>query len=321
MLATYSPPADEPKIEVLPAKAQVVLANGRMASLAELSGEALAALQWEQEQQFARAIMTCRKGSRERVVVIGQAYDTICTILSAQAADAGQPLVMGLDHRYVRLVLRLLRQQSDRRHGEPRLFEVGYGCGALLAQVLVHGYSVGGIEVSAIMREQAIELLGQRHAASLLLGDLRGVDADSLAGRPTLIYWNDVLEHIPPDELGDYLEHIHRLLAPGGALVTITPHWLLRPSDVTGDFCPPRTEARGLHLKEYRLAEVTRLVRQAGFRRVVTPLLATHQRLVVWGGGGRQVKQWVEPWLDRLPVRPAHLLCRGLAMNATIAWK
>ena len=84
------------------------------------------------------------------------------------------------------------------------------------------------------------------------------VDVDSLAGRPTLIYWNDVFEHIPPDEIGDYLSHIHRLLAPGGTLVTITPHWLLRPMDVTGDFCPPRTVARGLHLKEYRLAEVTR---------------------------------------------------------------
>ena len=33
------------------------------------------------------------------------------------------------------------------------------------------------------------------------------------------------------------------------------------------------------------------------------------------------MKQWLEPWLDRLPVRAARLLCRGLAMSATIAWK
>jgi hypothetical protein len=91
--------------------------------------------------------------------------------------------------------------------------------------------------------------------------------------------------------------------------------------DVTGDFCPPRTPARGLHLKEYRLAEVTRLLREAGFRRVATPLLATRRRLLVCGGGGRAVKQYVEPWLDRLPVSAARLLCRGLAMSATFAWK
>src|SRR4029453_9238647 len=104
-----------------------------------------------------------------------------------------------------------------------------------------------------------------------------------LAGRPTLVYWNDVLEHIPVDEAAEYVAHIHRLLAPRGQLVTITPNWLLRPSDVTGDFCPPRTEARGLHLKEYRLAEVTRLLKRAGFRRVATPLGTTHTRVVLCG--------------------------------------
>ncbi len=301
--------------------AEVTLASGRVVSLAEMNVDELQALQWQQEQLCAQAIMAHPKGSRERGQAIGQAYDTICTILAAQAADAGQPLVMGLDPRYVRLVLKLLRQQSESGTYHPRLFEVGYGCGALLAEVSGHGYPIGGIEVSEIMRAQAIEQLGGRHAASLLLGDMRKIRLESLGGRPTLIYWNDVLEHIPPDEVGEYVDRIYQLLAPGGMLVTITPNWLLRPSDVTGDFCPHRTEARGLHLKEYRLAEVTRLLRQAGFRRVATPLLATHGRLLTCGNGGRLTKQCIEPWLDRLPVRVARLVCRGLAMSVTIARK
>jgi SAM-dependent methyltransferase len=321
MFATYQSPSDEMLAEPLSEEAEVTLASGQRLSLHGLSRERLHDLQWREEQAFARAIMAAPKGSTERRIVIGQAYDTICTILAAQAAEAGKPLVMGLDRRYVRLVLKVLRRQQEFGQEQPRFFEVGYGCGALVAQVHSHGFPFGGIEVSAVMRRQAIELLGERHSRCLLLGDLRNVRLDSLAGRPTLVYWNDVLEHIPPDELGDYLEKIHQLLAPGGALVTITPHWLLRPSDVTGDFCPPRTEARGLHLKEYRLAEVRHLMQRAGFRRVATPLLATRQRLVICGGGGRLVKEWIEPWLDRLPVRAAHLVCRGLALNATIAWK
>ena len=321
MFATHPIEIDEPTIEEPKSAAEVTLGDGRVMSLAGMSGKELQALQWQQEQICAQEIMKHPKGSRERGLAIRQAYDMICTILSAQSADAEQPLVMGLDPRYVRLVLNLLRQQSESGLHHPRLFEIGYGCGALLAEVHGHGYPVGGIEVSEIMRAQAIELLGKRHAAALLLGDLRSVDVDSLVGRPTLIYWNDVLEHIPPDEIGDYVSHIYRLLAPGGTLVTITPNWILRPSDVTGDFCPPRTQARGLHLKEYRLTEVTRLLRQAGFRRVATPILATHRRLVVCGGGGRALKQCIEPWLDHLPVRAARLLCRGLAMSATIARK
>jgi SAM-dependent methyltransferase len=203
----------------------------------------------------------------------------------------------------------------------PQLFEIGYGCGGLLAEVRQHSYEVGGIEVSSMMRDQAIDRLGDRYASTLLLGDLRDLRLESLDGRPTLAYWNDVLEHIPPDEVAEYVAHIHQLLAPGGILVTITPNWLLRPSDVTGDFCPWRTEARGLHLKEYRLSEVTQLMRAAGFRRVTMPLFVTRKRLIACGGGGRVAKQLVEPWLERLPVRAARLLCRGWAMSVTIAWK
>lgn len=321
MITTHPIEIDEPTIKEPKSAREVTLASGRVVSLAEMSVSELQSLQWQQEQLCAQEIMKHPKGSRERGLAIRQAYDLICTILAAQSADAGQPLVMGLDPRYVRLVLNLLRQQREAGLPHPALFEIGYGCGALLSEVHAHGYPGGGIEVSEIMRAQAIELLGKRHASALLLGDLRSVDLDSLADRPTLIYWNDVLEHIPPDEIGDYVSHIYRLLAPGGTLVTITPNWILRPSDVTGDFCPPRTEARGLHLKEYRLAEVTPLLRQAGFRRVASPLLATHQRLVVCGSGGRALKQCIEPLLDHLPVRAARLMCRGLAMSATIARK
>jgi SAM-dependent methyltransferase len=321
MITTCDMPIGEPDIEASVPAADIILANGQSVSLAGMSFQELQALQWQQEQLSAQEIMAHPKGSPERSLAIGRAYDRICTILAAQAADAGQPLVMGLDPRYVRLVLKLLRQQSEAGTYHPRLFEVGYGCGALLAEVSAHGYPVAGIEVSEIMRAQAIAQLGGRHATSLLLGDLRSVGVESLAGRPTLIYWNDVLEHIPPNEVGEYVGHICELLAPGGMLVTISPNWLLRPSDVTGDFCPWRTEARGLHLKEYRLAEVTRLLQQAGFRRVATPLVATHRRLISCGSGGRVLKQCIEPWLDRLNVRVARLACRGLAMSVTIARK
>jgi 2-polyprenyl-3-methyl-5-hydroxy-6-metoxy-1,4-benzoquinol methylase len=320
MHATLTLPADEPKTEAKEAGVVVTLADGRRVSLATMNGKTLQELQWAQEQYFARAIKASPKGSAERSQLVRQAYETVCRILAAQLEDAGQPLVMGFDSRYVRLVLRLLRQQAERGL-RPRLFEVGYGCGRLLSDVREHGYEVGGIEVSSMMRDQAVKRLGDRYAASLMLGDLRDVRPEIFDGPPTLVYWNDVLEHIPPDEVCEYIAHIRQLLAPGGALVTITPNWLLRPSDVTGDFCPWRTEARGLHLKEYRLSEVTRLLRQAGFHRVTMPLFATHKRLVACGGGGRVVKQCVEPWLDRLPVRAARMICRGLAMSVTIAWK
>ncbi len=320
MLVIDSPATEEPQALASASSREVTLADGQPLSLQGLSATELQELQWEQEQKFAIAIKDAPQGSAQRAAIVGQAYDTICKILSAQQAD-DQPLVMGLDARYVRLVLSRLDRQVRQGFGQPRLFEVGYGSGMMLQAARDRGFSISGIEVSATMRDEALSVLGQRDADQLLLGDLLTVESDRLPDRPSLIYWNDVFEHICPDEIDDYLSQLHRLLIPGGTLVTITPNWLLRPSDVTGDFCPLRTEARGLHLKEYRLAEVSQLLRKAGFQNVATPLVVTKQRIITCGSGLRLVKQMVEPLLDHLPIRAAHLLCRGFGMSCTIATK
>jgi hypothetical protein len=120
MLAIDSLPAEPSLVDEPPAG--VMLANGQMASLAGLSAAALRELQWEQEQKFARAIPSFPAGSPERAMIIGQAYDTISTILAhlevaesqaASAADA--PLVMGYAPKYARLVLELLGRQKAGR--------------------------------------------------------------------------------------------------------------------------------------------------------------------------------------------------------------
>ncbi len=318
MPTSVLPPENPPQSD--PSQQIVLLADGQSQVLTGMPVAELQALQWQQEQAFARAIQATAPRSCERSQVIGQAYDTVCSILVAQQPTAG-PLAMGLDPRYVQLVLDLLDQQVQRGLGQPRLFEIGYGSGMMLEKVDQRGFSVSGLEVSAAMREEALQVLGAKYADRLLLGDLLQLSADALPGRPSLVYWNDVFEHVCPDEIADYLDQIYTLLLPGGSLITITPNWLLRPSDVTGDFCPPRTEARGLHLKEYRLAEVTRLLRQAGFRRVAVPWVVTKKRIYTAGSGGRLVKQLVEPVLDWLPLPVADVLCRGGGMSCTIATK
>ncbi len=300
---------------------QVMLADGSWQPLQELSCQQLHRLQWEQEQQFARQIQRAPKSSPARQIVTSHAYDTICSILAALRVDRAEPLVMGLGQRDVQFVGRLLERQRHRNIERPSLFEVGYGSGTMLQQIRERGFEIGGIEVSHTMRNQALSLLGNDFSDRLLLGSLTDLSPQSITHQPSLIFWNDVFEHICPDEILDYLGSIHRLLAPGGSLVTITPNWLLRPMDVTGDFCPPRTTARGLHLKEYRLREVTSLLHQAGFDHVATPLLVTKKRLLTAGHGLRSWKQLAEPWLDYLPVRVAHLACKGLGLSYTIARK
>lgn len=298
----------------------VTLADGGRFDLAPLDPPALMRLQYEQEAAFAAKILATRKGSDERRWTVQQAYDTVCSIL-AQKAPADGALVMGLDRRYVDLVLRLLRRAARSDGRAPRMFEIGYGCGALLAEVSGAGFGVAGIEVSRTMRDQALPLVPPKFHERLLHGDFSRRDFAEQRGTFDLVYWNDVFEHVPPDEIGDYLKQAARLLRPGGTLLTITPNWHERPSDVTCDFCPPRTEARGLHLKEYTLREVTALLREAGFQRIATPLVVLPHKLYLGLGGLAPLKRLCEPLLERLPFWLTHRLCHGFGYSYTIAEK
>ncbi len=301
---------------------EVTLANGSRFDLGQLDKDELWRLQFDQERAFARQILEAGKGSAARRRKIKQAYDTVCTIQTEmlQEADA---LVMGHSPRYTRLVLELLSRRRGVQRPKPRLFEIGYGSGPLLSQVAKAGFAVSGIEISSTMRDQATRLIPREYHAQLLLGDLleTGLLEQVEGGdeSPDVVFWNDVLEHIPPDEVHDYLVTARRLLRPGGCLVTITPNWHVRPSDVTGDFRAPRTESEGLHLKEYTLREVTAMLRQAGFRQVALPMLAIPSRAVLLGGGLGNLKRGLEPWLEYLPFRITKLLVRGLTLDHTIA--
>ena len=84
-------------------------------------------------------------------------------------------------------------------------------------------------------------------------------------------------------------------------LVTITPNWHMRPSDVTVKFCPPRTEAVGFHLKEYKLAEICELTHAAGFRAIRAPAFISRRRIydLRWASFTRAKKR-LEPLLERL---------------------
>jgi len=195
MLTLPPLPAESLEIPESTTSPEVMLADGRWLSLGDLSLEQLHQLQWEQEQKFAHAIRSLPKGSSDRALVVGQAYNTVCAILAAQQ-PAGEPLVMGFDPRYERLVVELLNQQIHRGIGQPRFFEIGYGAGVMLKEVRDHGFPSSGIEVSTTMRKEALGLLGEKCADQLLLGDLRNVSKNSLPSRPSLFYWNDVFEHI-----------------------------------------------------------------------------------------------------------------------------
>jgi len=297
----------------------VTLSEGVELDIAELGYRDLLDLQWHEERAFAEAIRRAPKGSAERARVTAQAYNTVCTILRRRLdLDKGH-LEMGYDRRYIQLVLDVLARQSRTTDIAPQVFEIGFGSGALLAGLESQGVDVSGIEVSSAMRDEACRRLPSAAHGQLYLGDFLSVDLPR--GSYDIVFWNDVLEHIVTDETHDFLVKIRSLLKPGGALVTITPNWHLRPSDITMMYQPPRSQAVGFHMQEYTLREMTAMLRQAGFARVATPLVVTRGRMHLAGLGLTGLKRLLEPALECLPYRLTRLLCRGFGLSCTIGWK
>ena len=301
----------------------VALVDGKHVNLHHLSVEELTQLQITQEPAFAEKIASTKKGSAERTAVIRQAYETICTTLDelSRRKNAGQSLSMGMDRRYTEFVLQqLVAQCKSGKDGG--VFELGFGSGIFLQAASQAGHRVGGLEVTSHLFEEAKTKLPVSQQDNLWFGDFCSIDFGNQYESYGLAYWNDVFEHIPVDEISDYLRKLYCLLKPGGKLITITPNWHMRPSDVTCNFRPSRSEAVGFHLKEYTLGEVRQLILDAGFKTVHTPLFITSKQYYFSDTFDLTgLKARMEPILEFLPFKLAVQMCRRFGLSCTIATK
>ncbi|HZS84688.1 MAG TPA: class I SAM-dependent methyltransferase [Stellaceae bacterium] len=182
--------------------------------------------------------------------------------------------------------------------------EVGAGDCALSFAAAQHCRFVYAVDVSA-------SIAGAQHAPAnfrFCLSD--GTSFDIPDGAVDLAYSNQLMEHLHPDDALNQLCGIHRVLAPRGKYVCVTPHPFNGPHDISQYFDETAT---GLHLKEYTRSELELLFRRAGFRelRFLGRLRGTPFRLPL------PVVRLGEKAVGRLPRRlrrllAAHLPCRTL---------
>jgi SAM-dependent methyltransferase len=85
------------------------------------------------------------------------------------------------------------------------------------------------------------------------------------AGSVDVAFSNQLMEHLHPDDALEQLLQIFAALAPGGRYLCVTPNRLNGPHDVSRGF---DATATGLHLHEYTVSELVRILKKAGFRKV-----------------------------------------------------
>jgi SAM-dependent methyltransferase len=137
--------------------------------------------------------------------------------------------------------------------------EIGAGDCSLSAEVARTARHVYALDVS-----ESITSLAERPAnLEIVISD--GVSVPVRAGSVDFAFSNQLMEHLHPEDAFEQLRNIIRALAPGARYLCITPNRLNGPHDVSSHF---DREATGFHIKEYRVTELARLFRSAGFAKV-----------------------------------------------------
>jgi SAM-dependent methyltransferase len=139
--------------------------------------------------------------------------------------------------------------------------EIGAGDCGLSTQVARFASKVIAIDVSdRILRNVKVP-----RNVSLKLSN--GITIPVKPSTVNVVYSNQLMEHLHPDDASEQLANILKSLAPGGKYFCITPNRLSGPHDVSRYF---DTVARGFHLKEYTNTELRQLMLGIGFRKVMS---------------------------------------------------
>lgn len=127
----------------------------------------------------------------------------------------------------------------------------------------------------------------------------------------SVVYSNQLMEHLHPEDSYEQLKEIYRVLKPGGRYICVTPNRLAGPHDISKYFDPVAT---GFHLQEYTNRELYKLFLEAGFSKILTYM----------GGKGTYLRfphfltLAVETILEPLPFKIRHLAANLLPIRAVL---
>jgi SAM-dependent methyltransferase len=267
---------------------------------------------YEIEKELAARL---RRGNAEqRKQLYGQVYDEMYRrvshhpMLTRKMSPAERAVVIG---EQMEFLTRFIGKDTT-------YLEVGAGDCALTFEVAKRVRKAVGVEVSA-----EIPLADLRpHNFELVLSD--GTSIPVPAGSVDVVYSNQLMEHLHPEDARVQLVNLNRSLRLGGVYLCLTPNRLTGPHDISRGF---DTVATGFHLHEYTNAELFDLLRGCGFEplmlynslrgrtfRIPTrPLLAIESWLV------RQPAERARALLSQPLLRNLINNCRVVAVKAHMA--
>jgi SAM-dependent methyltransferase len=198
-----------------------------------------------------------------------------------------------------------------------RVLELGSGRGGLARRLSAAGHQVRASDVAAERRPERIE----DGLEWTVLDAVRPDEAEPPESFDVVLS-NQMIEHLHPDDLPLHFQAVRRLLRAGGRYIFTTPYADLGPADVSRIFGADRP--LGMHLREYRVGELRRIVLAAGFARVTAGFRLPLRAARLLGAGERMrgsalYRLHLEAIERGLRAFPAGALRRRLARAARLA--
>lgn len=190
--------------------------------------------------------------------------------------------------------------------------EVGPGDCSLSLEVATRVRRVYGVDVS----DEITKGLDAPPNFQLILSD--GCSIPVPAETVDVVYSNQLMEHLHPEDAREQLQEIYRALRPGGVYVCVTPNRLGGPWDISRHF---DAVASGFHLREYTVRELSALFASTGFRqtRVYLGGMGRYRECAVGLAGLAEAGLRAIPYPVRraLLERPPLRILRSIRMAAT----
>jgi ubiquinone/menaquinone biosynthesis C-methylase UbiE len=223
--------------------------------------------QFELERQLRKRILESRK--EERLSVTVAAYAELFDRFPEHGAlDADQAERSHRGQLGAGMVLPLTRPGDC-------VLEVGCGAGDVLSELAKQGRRCIGIEAS----EHMVGRCNEKPGVHIVLGSADRLDFPDSSF--DLVFSQQVIEHLHPEDLPGHFFECYRVLRLGGTLSVETPNCHTGPQDVSRGFV---RVAEGLHLRKWSVPELIQPFRQAGFVRIrgllAPQFLARRSRLV-----------------------------------------
>lgn len=209
---------------------------------------------YEVEKALAARLKATRT-PQERAAI----YATMYQALFHEVPDHPR-LTMRRDPAAERLqVERLLQLLAPHLRHETEYVEFGAGTGALALAVAARVQRVRVVEIADQIPA------GTARPANFELVLYDGWNLDLPADSAGVVFSEQFLEHLHPDDACHHLQLVHRLLHPGGCYLLRTPERWTGPHDISREFAD---EPQGFHLREWTYRELAREAQAVGFESV-----------------------------------------------------